>query len=321
MTAPDQPCIDPKAQRFLAMVGLAGTGGAVSVEERRASFARLMRFSRAPAAEVSVEERGAPGCGGHAIPLRLYVPPGAEHPSPGLVYFHGGGLVAGSLDTHDALCRSLAAASGCRIVSVGYRLAPEHPFPAAILDAYAAVRFCARESDALGIRPDRLGVGGDSGGGTLAAIVTRLPGLQLRLAAQLLLCPVLDFAETRESKRRYGTGHLLDETTMAADLALYAPRRPLDDPRISPLRADPPGLPTTLIHTAGFDPLRDEGFAYVAKLRGAGVDVRHTDHGSLVHHFYGLGGAIPAADAALIAIAREIGEVLGARPLPLAERG
>ncbi len=303
--------MDPKAQRFLAMVGLAGTdGGAVSVEERRASFARLMRFSRAPSGAVEVEGRGAPGCGGHTIPLRLYVPADAPHPSPGLVYFHGGGLVAGSLDTHDALCRSLAAGSGCRIVSVGYRLAPEYPFPAAILDAYAAARFCTREATALGIMREKLGVGGDSGGGTLAAIVARVLGRRLGLGAQVLLCPVLDFAETRESKTLYGSGHLLDDVTMAADLAHYAPRRALDNPRISPLRADPAGLPPTLIHTAGFDPLRDEGLAYVARLRGAGVPVRHIDHGSLVHHFYGLTGAIPAAAPALAAIAREIGEVL-----------
>ena len=303
--------MDPKAQRFLAMVGLAGTpSGVVDVDERRASFAKLMRFSRAPAAAVVVEEREAPGCGGHAVALRLYAPE-VSRLSPGLVYIHGGGLVAGSLDTHDALCRSLAAGSGCRIVAVDYRLAPEHPFPAAILDACAAVRFCAREADALGIRRQNIGVGGDSGGGTLAAIVARVLGRRLRLKAQVLLCPALDFAETRDSRRLYGSGHLLEAATMAADLALYAPRRPLDDPRISPLRGDLDGLPSTLIYTAGFDPLRDEGLAYAARLRAAGVPVRHTNQGSLPHHFYGLAAAIPAAAAALDTIAREIGEVLG----------
>ncbi len=309
--AADHPSMDPKAARFLAMVGLAGIeGGAAHIRERRASFAKLMRFSRAPVAAVFVEAYEAPGCGGHAIPLRLYMPAGAARPSPGLVYFHGGGLVAGSLDTHDALCRSLAAGSGCRIVSVGYRLAPEHPFPSAILDAYAAVHFCAREAAGLGIMSGHLGVGGDSGGGTLAAVAARVLGRRLRLRAQVLLCPVLDFAERRESKRLYGAGHLLDDATMAADLAHYAPRRPLDDPRISPLRADPAGLPPTLIHTAGFDPLRDEGLAYVARLREIGVDVRHTDHRSLVHHFYGLTGVIPAAAPVLEVLAHEIGEVL-----------
>lgn len=304
--------MDPKARRFLAMVALAGRDwGVAGVQERRASFDRLMRFSRAPAEPVEATEHVAPGCGGHAIPLRLYALVAAPRPAPGLVYFHGGGLVAGSLDTHDTLCRSLAASSGCRIVSVGYRLAPEHPFPAAILDAYAAARFCAREADALGILPGRLGVGGDSGGGTLAAIVAGVLGRRLLLKAQVLLCPVLDFAEARESRRLYGAGHLLDATTMAADLALYAPRRPLDDPRISPMSANPAGLPPTLIHTAGFDPLRDEGFAYAGRLRAAGVPVRHTDHGALVHHFYGLTGVVPAAAIALAAIAREIGEVLG----------
>ena len=305
--------MDPKAQRFLAMVALAGTAGeAVGIEERRASFARLMRFSRAPGETMEVTECAAAGCGGHAIPLRLYTPAGAPRPSPGLVYFHGGGLVAGSLDTHDALCRSLAVGSGCRIVSVGYRLAPEHPFPAAILDAYAAVQFCAREAAALGIVRGKLGVGGDSGGGTLAAIVAAVLGRRLALKAQVLLCPVLDFAEVRASRRLYAKAHLLDAATMAADLAFYAPQRSLDDPRVSPLRGEPAaGLPPTLIHTAGFDPLRDEGYAYAARLRAAGVDVRHTDHGSLVHHFYGLTGVIPAATPALAAIACEIAEMLG----------
>lgn len=311
MTTED-PAMDPKAQRFLAMVGLAGTdGGSVSVAERRASFARLMRFARAPDADISVKEHEARGCGGHGIPLRLYEPADASRPSPGLVWFHGGGLVAGSLDTHDALCRGLAAGSGCRLVSVGYRLAPEHPFPAAILDAYAAVRFCVQAADALGIAPGHLGVGGDSGGGTLAAIVARVLGRHRGLKAQALLCPVLDFAETRVSKTLYGSGYLLDSATMAADLALYAPRRPVEDPRVSPLRGNLAGLPPTLIYTAGFDPLRDEGFAYAARLRDAGVPVRHTDHPSLIHHYYGLTAAIPAAAPALAAIARGIGEALG----------
>ena len=303
--------LDPKAERFLAMVGLAGSAGAaIGVEERRASFARLMRFSGAPVTAVTATECEATGCGGHAIPLRLYAPPAAPRPSPALVYFHGGGLVAGSLDTHDALCRSLAAGANCRLVAVGYRLAPEHPFPAAILDAYAATRFCAREADRLGIARGRIGVGGDSGGATLAAIVARVLGRRLGLKAQVLLCPVLDLAAARESKRLYGSGHLLDDATMAADLAHYAPSRGLDDPRVSPLRADAAGMPPTLIHTAGFDPLRDEGLSYVERLRAAGGEVRHNHHASLVHHFYGLTGAIPAAGAALASIAFEIGDLL-----------
>ena len=302
--------MDPMAQRFLAMVGLAGGGGEVDVEARRDSFAKLMRFSLAPPEPVAVEAWEAAGCGAHAIPLRLYTPAMAPSPSPGLVYFHGGGLVAGSLDTHDALCRSLAAGSGCRVVAVGYRLAPEHPFPAAIVDAYAAVRFCAREAGALGIAPGALAVGGDSGGATLATIVARVLGRRLRLRAQVLLCPVLDFAEARASKRAYGAGHLLNDATMVADRVAYAPCRALDDPRVSPLRADLAGMPPTLIHTAGFDPLRDEGLAYAARLRSAGVVVRHTDHVRLIHHFYGLTAAIPAAVSALAAISREVGEMM-----------
>ena len=197
--AADHPSMDPKAARFLAMVGLAGIeGGAAHIRERRASFAKLMRFSRAPVAAVFVEAYEAPGCGGHAIPLRLYMPAGAARPSPGLVYFHGGGLVAGSLETHDALCRTLAHEAGCRIVAVDYRLAPEHPFPAAVCDALVATRHVLRRASALGLDPARIGVGGDSGGGGSGQCSEGAPGV----AGLDQLKAVREFAGRREQRRQ-----------------------------------------------------------------------------------------------------------------------
>ena len=251
-----------------------------------------------------------PIVGHRTINLRVYAPEGLAAPSAGLVYFHGGGLVAGGLETHDALCRTLAHEAGCRIVAVDYRLAPENPFPAAVADALVATRHVLRHAAGLGLDPARIGVGGDSGGGTLAAIV----GQVLRgrgLKAQVLLCPALDFAVASEARQRFASGFLLDAATIAADLVHYAPNRPLEDPRISPLRAKHlAGLPTTVLHTAGFDPLVDEGVAYAGRLAAAGVDVRHHCHAALVHHFYALERIVPAARIALSRIAADIAAAL-----------
>ena len=306
----DLSALDPQARRFLAMVALGGRGSAVGIDERRRGFAKLMQFSKPPAAAAVASEDSVIAIGKRTIPLRCYTPGGLDRPSAGLVYFHGGGLVAGGLDTHDALCRTLAHGARCQVVAIDYRLAPEHPFPAAVVDALVATRFVLRHAASFGLDPRRVAVGGDSGGGTLAAIVSQ--GLQKRLRAQVLLCPALDFAAKRPSRRRFADGFLLDSATLAADLVHYAPQRPLEDRRISPLRAgDLAGLPTTVLHTASFDPLVDEGAAYARRLVDAGVDVRHREHAALMHHFYALNGVVPAAQVALDAIARDIAEVLG----------
>ena len=307
----DQLPIDPHAQRLLRMVsaGARSGTGPVTTEERRRSFASLMRLSSTPAEVGGVEERTCPGPGG-ALALRVYTPQGSGAEClAGLVYFHGGGLVAGSLDTHDALCRTLCNEIGCRLVAVDYRLAPEHPFPAAIEDALAALRWVLDHAEELGIDPARVAVGGDSAGATLAVIATQemreAPGRQP--CAQLLLCPVLDFVEERGSKRDFGEGFLLDKALMDRDLADYAPGVDLADPRISPFRAlDLSGVPRAFIHTAEFDPLRDEGAAYAERLRAAQVKVAYTCHPGMVHHFYGLTGMIPAARSILVRIAAEI---------------
>ena len=214
-----------------------------------------------------------------------------------IVFLHGGGLVAGSLETHDALCRTLAAASGCNIFAVDYRLAPEHPFPAALDDTLAALEWIFETGTGLWLC-QRIGLAGDSAGATLAAAAAVEWGTQKKpdLAFQLLLCPILDFAGETPSRHAFASP-VLDQATLDHDIALYtAGRVGADDPRVSPLRAtDFSGLPPTFLHTAQCDPLRDEGAAYAEKLRAAGVEVHHTCHAGMPHLFYALSSVIPAA--------------------------
>ena len=250
-----------------------------------------------------VEERTFPRPAA-SLRVRIYAPAGvgAHEVLPGLVYFHGGGLVAGSLETHDGICRALAAASRCRLLSVDYRLAPEHSFPAAIDDGLAATWWVATHAAELGLDPDRLGVCGDSAGATLAAVVCQSAAAlgQPRLACQFLLCPIMDYAAESDSRRSLAQGYLIDRATLEHDLRHYlGPEADRADPRVSPLRA--PGvmnLPPTVIHTAEFDPLRDEGAAYAERLRAAGVKITYRCHPGMIHLFYGLGALIPYAGAA-----------------------
>jgi len=308
--------LDPHAKRFLDMMAVAASPGAatVSIETRRNSFARLMALSGSGPPTGSVVERTIPGPGG-ALPLRLYTPQAAPgRPLAALVYFHGGGLVAGSLDTHDALCRVLTEGTGARVIAVGYRLAPEHRFPAAIQDSQAATTWIFSNAAELEIDPRRIAVAGDSGGGTLAAIVcqTAHAAQAPPIALQLLLCPVLDFGAESPSRQEFAKDYLLDRATLERDFVHYSPGN-LDrmDSRVSPLRAaDLAGLPPAFVHTAEFDPLRDEGAAYADRLARAGVPVHHTCHPGLIHHFYGLTTIIPAAGTAVQTICREIGAAL-----------
>ncbi len=315
LSEPDLSAMDARARRLLAMVNLGGPHDAARVTpaERRASFAKLMQFSASPNSDIAAEDVRMAGCGGATVALRLYTPRTIVGRSAGLVYFHGGGLVAGSLETHDRLCRRLAGDVGCRIVAVDYRLAPEHPFPAAIIDALAATRWCLRHAVRLGLERDAIGVAGDSGGATLAAIVAQVLGRRGAIKAQVLLCPVLVAGEATASRRAFASGFLLDAATMARDLDHYAPTRPLADPRLSPLHApDLADLPPAVIHTAGYDPLVDEGRLYAARLAQAGTPVIDRCHADLVHHFYALDAMIPAAGAALAQIAEDVRSALAA---------
>jgi acetyl esterase len=307
--------LDPLAKRFLAMMAAASTGERArpTTHERRQSLTKLMQFARSDAA-VTKADGALPGPAGD-IPYRLYTPERDEEEHlPGFVFFHGGGMVAGSIDTHDRIAAGLAEATGCRLISVGYRLAPEHKFPAAIEDAIAATEFVSREAASLGIDATRLVVGGDSAGATLAAVVCQhaLRHGAPAILAQCLICPVLDFEETSPSRDAFAENYLIDRLMLEADLADYLPEG-IDaaDPRVSPLRATRlTGLPAAIIHTAEFDPMRDEGNAYASKLLAAGVNVEHICHDGMIHNFHAMGAILPQARSVLLQIGEQIRRTL-----------
>lgn len=303
--------LDPLAKRLLTMMAAAApqARSRPSLEARRQSLAKLMQFARAEAPDVATSDGMLTGRAGE-LPYRLYTPASAGELAPGFVFFHGGGLVAGSIATHDRIAAALAHATGCRLVSIDYRLAPEHRFPAAVDDAIAATEWVAREAASLGIDADRLVIGGDSAGATLAAIVCQEAAQTagLSIAAQCLICPVLDFEETSPSREAFAEGHLIDRATIEADLSDYLPED-IDtaDPRVSPLRATRlTGLPTAIIHTAEYDPMRDEGNAYARKLLAAGVAVEHVCHDGMVHNFHAMGAILPQAQLVLSQIGEQV---------------
>jgi acetyl esterase/lipase len=306
--------LDPLAKRLLTMMAAATPGEhrRPTTSERRASLAKLMQFARADAAGVSATDGTLPAPGGN-IPYRLYAPEG-HAPAPGFIFFHGGGMVAGSIATHDRVAAALAEATGCRLISVDYRLAPEHKFPAAIEDAIAATEFVARNGAGLGIDAEKLVIGGDSAGATLAAVVCQHA---LRhgpaIVAQCLICPVLDFEEISPSREKFAQNYLIDRLTLEADLADYLPDgTDPADVRISPLRAlHVAGLPTAIIHTAEFDPMRDEGNAYARKLLAAGVSVEHVCHDGMIHNFHAMSAVLPQARLVLSQIGEQVRRAVG----------
>ncbi len=236
-----------------------------------------------------------------SLSARLYSPAGAPSDNAALlVYFHGGGWCFGSIETHDHVCRRLAVAINGRVLSVDYRLAPEHKFPAAVEDAIRAVRWASDNVHSLGVDPMKLYVGGDSAGGNLAAVAA----INARdmdgptIAAQLLIYPATDMAMNFPSHTTYGIGYRLTRPLMIWSVLNYLrDGRDLNDPRASPLRADNHGdLPPAIIITAGLDPLRDEGNAYANALREAGVNVIHKCYSGAIHGFVGLTGVSSTAD-------------------------
>jgi acetyl esterase len=279
----------------------------------RRKVIELARMVECEEAIGKIEDRTLPGPAG-PLPYRVYTPVAASPgPSGGIVFFHGGAWVLGDLDTHDCLCRILANESACRLVSVDYRLAPEHPFPAAVEDACAATAWIAAHTAELNIDPTRLAVAGDSAGGTLAAVVCQsAKDFGFKIALQVLLCPVTDIAADNQSRREFAEGYFLEGPLMSWAGNHYLPSGvDISDPRLSPLRApDLSGLPPALIHTAGFDLLRDEGKAYADALERAGVKVNYVCHEHMIHHFYAMGGAIPYARTALKTVGDDVRAVL-----------
>jgi acetyl esterase len=248
-------------------------------------------------------------CIGGSIPIRIYMPREASEPLPVATFLHGGGFLLGDLDTHDVACRRLARDGDCIVVAVDYRRGPEHRFPAAVDDAWASFRWIVENAAKLGGDPTRVGVVGDSAGGNLATAVSLLARDAGGPApiVQILIYPALDFYRRAESHRRFGRGFLLSSSTIDWYSANYADRSDWDDMRASPLLAkDVSGVAPAYIVTAGFDPLRDEGRAYAARLREARVDARLHEERTLTHGFLNMAGVIPAARVAVRNIASEL---------------
>ncbi len=312
--------LDPDIALMLVLARVSGNGEltATTPEKARRHMLEGIRLAedvpREPVDARDVEVTGAAGI----LPARLYEPAGdarLERGSRGLVFIHGGGWVTGDLETHDTLCRRLAIHGRMRVLAVCPRLGPEHPFPAAVLDSIAAFRDVAARAESFGIDPKRLGIGGDSAGGNLSAVVglsTR--GDARKPALTLLVYPATDATRTRQSHTTRGDGYLLTRETMSWYLDHYLGGADVSriDPRLSPLwEKDLSGAPPAIVVVAGFDPLVDEGVAYAERLQEAGVPTELMRFDSLPHGFALMTGIVPAAMDATIALAKRAGATLG----------
>ena len=289
--------------------------GDYDLTQRRDLYRALLQYAAAQAPEVAVaavedvEVDGAEG----PLPARVYRPE-RRGPVPTLVFFHGGGFVIGDVAAYDHQCRTLCAEVGAVVLSVDYRLAPEHPFPAAIEDALAAVRWAALHVSRLGGDPHRLAVGGDSAGANLSTVVAQeLRGPGPRLAAQLLLYPGTDFVTSFPSHAANGQGRLLTATDLEWFRSEYlADGGDPGDPRVSPALADDLShLPPAVVATAEYDPLVDDGDAYAARLGAAGNRVVHRRFEGVIHVFFGLGPLSPACADAARTVCADLRELLG----------
>jgi acetyl esterase len=258
-----------------------------------------------------------PGPGG-PLPCRLYRPHGARAAAPLLLWLHGGGYVIGGLDTHACACAMLADRSGCLVVALDYRKAPEHKFPAASDDALASFRWLREHAGDLGGDPERVALGGDSAGANLSAgVCHRLRNTDdEQPALQVLLYPMTQFRAPFPSRTHFGEGAMLTTRLIEWFRGHYlgSPEQG-NDPLVSPLLAPRfEGLAPAIIRTAGFDPLRDEGEAYAEILRAAGVEVDYRCHERLIHGFLTMGGASPAMREAVIDLGDDLALALGAKP-------
>ncbi len=295
--------IDRNIAALLSLIANAGyppiAQGSVEQARRgmRTLFVDLRRPETLPQVG-SVQDGEAAG-----VPVRVYRPEGAG-PVPTVVFAHGGGWVIGDLDTADPVCRLLCRDVGAVVVSVDYRLAPEHLFPAAVEDTWAVLRWVAEHVDDYGGAPGRIGVGGDSAGANLAAVCAQLAqAAGLPLAAQLLVYPAVDLLGDYPSRSDPANGGLMSLADMRWAAEHYVGMREDDpraaevvrDPRLSPLQAESlAGVAPAVVATAEFDPLRDEGNAYARALEKAGVRVEHREFAGLVHGFHGLEMFSPA---------------------------
>lgn len=268
----------------------------LSPQEARASYEKGANvLESAPPELARVQDLRVPTRDGAEIPARLYAP--SADALPVLAYFHGGGFTIGSVDTHDTLCRTLARRAGCAVLSVGYRLAPEHHFPTAVNDAWDATQWLAASGAALRLDASRIAVGGDSAGGTLATVCATLArdaGLPLRL--QLLFYPGCAARQEAPSHARYGQGLILEQVYIEYFFGQYIAEAERDDWRFAPLNTpDVEGVAPAWFGLAECDPLVDDAIAYADKLRAAGVAVELEIYRGVTHEFVKMGRVLPEA--------------------------
>jgi acetyl esterase len=284
--------LHPQVEAYLETIADLPPIWTLPVAEARSNYIAGARLTAGPLDDVAqIEDRLVPGPDGQ-VPVRIYTP---EEAGPGtFVFFHGGGWVVGNLDTHDVVCRAFAARTPCRVIAVDYRLAPDHPYPAALVDAWAAAAWTIHTATGP------VAVGGDSAGGNLAAVVAlRARDRGFPLALQALMYPVTDAAMDTQSYREFADGYRLTRNSMEWYWGHYRADANPADPELSPLlAADLTGVAPAFVTTVEFDPLRDEGEAYAERLREAGVPVTLKRYDGLIHGFYTLGGVLDATSPA-----------------------
>jgi len=308
--------LDPQMKAILDKAAAAGAPPfhAMSPAQAR-EFLRKRPPMGVPEPVAHIEDRRIPGAAGE-IPIRIYRP-AADAPPPAVVFFHGGGWVVGDLDTHDAVCRVLSNTARCVVVSVDYRLAPEHRFPAGPDDCYAATAWTANNAAAIGADLSRLAVAGTSAGATLAAVVAMMARDRRgpRLACQVLWYPATDAAMDTPSHRQYSTGnyYFLSRADMEWFWNYYlSSERDRANPYCCPgVAKDLRGLPPALIVTAEYDPLRDEAEEYAAALKRAGVAVKCTRYEGVTHGFTGMAPILDKGRQSIIEAAAALREAFG----------
>jgi acetyl esterase len=303
------PPLDPQVEQVLHDYAATPAVNSVPLEEARANFVRISREQFGPVDEVeSVEDRDADG-----VPVRIYRPAETGEPSPALVYFHGGGWVIGNLDSHDGITRALAKRTPCVVVSVDYRLAPEHPYPAALEDAWTATKWVTDHAEELKLDPLKIGVGGDSSGGALAAVVARKArDAGIAIAMQLLLYPVTNHAFDTPSYSFFSEGYGLTRDGMVWYWDQYLGETGNgEDPDAAPAKLnDLRRLPRAIVVTAECDVLRDEAEAYAQRLFLATVETEGYRYDGMIHGFLRMAGKVERSNQALDEIAESVAAAL-----------
>jgi acetyl esterase len=290
--------LDAEARFLLDLMDEAVNNGrpplhTLPYDKGRAAVDKMSEDSEADPPEVAGTTDGTIAGPAGAIGFRRYRPAGAEAGAlPTLIYYHGGGFVIGNIETHDSTCRRLANKSRCQVISVDYRLAPEHPFPAPIDDSLAAFRHIRDNAASFGADPRRIAVGGDSAGGAISAVVCQScqQADEAMPAFQMLIYPATDSRRLTDSHKQFGEGYFLSQELIDWFWKAYSPAgTDLTDLRLSPLLAkEVKGLPPAFVLTAGFDPLRDEGRAYADRLVDAGVKTTYVNYPGTIHGFFSL---------------------------------